>query len=258
MKWFLEPRRLWEQNQPNFERCTIEYLITCWIRCSHSKGINFNLIIGRPNIWLGHNNLKHNRKTNSNTRNKFDQIFRALYLLNVYALYLVKVKRNSKQYQRRETTNKSKPKKTSIYFWQFFFHILCANQRNCCNNSVWWEKKRNEIKRWVCTKLMFCSWNMHSFYGLVILLPFYLERCYTHIEHKALAGSFYLCRTEYANDNYAIVHHCTRSPDFSHYFRVNQQFSLSKYFLLLFSFQSQSLLLQRESIFENGLCVCVL
>lgn len=102
---------------------------------------------------------------------------------------------------------------------------------------------------------MFCSWNMHSFYGLVILLPFYLERCYTHIEHKALAGSFYLCRTEYANDNYAIVHHCTRSPDFSHYFRVNQQFSLSKYFLLLFSFQSQSLLLRRESIFENGLCV---
>lgn len=76
-----------------------------------------------------------------------------------------------------------------------------------------------------------------------------------HIEHKALAGSFYLCRTEYANDNYAIVHHCTRSPDFSHYFRVYHQFSISKYILLLFPFQTQSLLLRCESIFENGLCV---
>lgn len=79
-----------------------------------------------------------------------------------------------------------------------------------------------------------------------------------HIEHKALAGSFYRFRTEYANDNYAIVSKIFLfflALDFSDYFRVNQQFPISKYFLLLFSFLSQSLLLRRESIFENGLCV---
>lgn len=143
------------------------------------KRINFDLITGRPNIWLGHNNLKHNRKTNSNTRNKFDQIFRALYLLNVYALYLVKVKRNSKQYQRRETTNKSKPKKHR-YISDNFSFISCVQINKIVLKVRWDVKKRNDIKRWVFAKLMFCSWNMHSFYGLVILLPFYLERCYTY------------------------------------------------------------------------------
>lgn len=88
-----KPTEFWTMRDP-------EYLITCLILwCFYFRCNGLSLIWLQPGSLFVRvkTEMKPNRKTNFKTHNKFDQIFRALYLLNVYALYLVKIKKNNKQ-----------------------------------------------------------------------------------------------------------------------------------------------------------------